>query len=41
MDIEDMPAITALAAQGLCVFPIFLPPWARDLRFLLSYIAYS
>jgi uncharacterized protein (TIGR02421 family) len=41
MDIEDMPAITALAAQGLCVFPRFLPPWARDLRFLLSYIAYS
>lgn len=41
MDIEDMPAITALAAQGLCVFPKFLPPWAKDLRFLLSYIAYS
>ncbi|MBL8643200.1 MAG: DUF1704 domain-containing protein [Rhodospirillaceae bacterium] len=41
MDIEDMPAVTALAAQGLCVFPKFLPPWARDLRFLLSYIAYS
>ena len=41
MDIEDMPAITTLAANGLCVFPQFLPPWARDLRFLLSYIAYS
>lgn len=41
LDIEDMPAITALAAQGLCVFPRFLPPWAKDLRFLLSYIAYS
>lgn len=41
MDIEDMPAITTLAAHGLCVFPRFLPPWARDLRFLLSYIAYS
>jgi len=41
MDIEDMPAVTALAAQGLCVFPRFLPPWAKDLRFLLSYIAYS
>lgn len=41
LDIEDMPAVTALAAQGLCVFPKFLPPWARDLRFLLSYIAYS
>lgn len=41
MDIEDMPAVTALAAQGLCVLPKFLPPWAKDLRFLLSYIAYS
>lgn len=41
LDIEDMPAITTLAAHGLCVFPRFLPPWARDLRFLLSYIAYS
>ncbi len=41
MDIEDMPAITTLAANGLCVFPRFLPPWARDLRFVLSYIAYS
>ena len=41
MDIEDMPAITTLAAHGLCVFPRFLPPWARDLRFLVSYIAYS
>jgi hypothetical protein len=41
MDIEDMPALTTLAAHGLCVFPQFLPPWARDLRFLVSYIAYS
>ncbi len=41
MDIEDMPAITTLAAHGLCTFPKFMPPWARDLRFLLSYIAYS
>jgi uncharacterized protein (TIGR02421 family) len=41
MDIDDMPAITTLAANGLCTFPKFLPPWARDLRFVLSYIAYS
>jgi uncharacterized protein (TIGR02421 family) len=41
MDIEDMPAVTTLAAHGLCAFPRFLPPWAKDLRFLLSYIAYS
>ena len=41
IDIEDMPAITTLAANGLCVFPRFMPPWAKDLRFMLSYIAYS
>jgi hypothetical protein len=41
LDIEDMPALTTLAAQGLCTFPRFLPPWAKDLRFLISYIAYS
>ena len=41
IDIEDMPALTTLAAHGLCTFPRFLPPWAKDLRFLISYIAYS
>ena len=41
LDIEDLPAIATLAAEGLCSFPTFLPPWARDLRFLISYIAYS
>ncbi len=41
MDLDDLPAITTLAAHGLCTFPRFLPPWARDLRFVLSYIAYS
>jgi len=41
IDIEDMPAVTTLAAHGLCAYPRFLPPWAKDLRFLISYIAYS
>jgi len=30
-----------LAAEGLCEYPRFLPPWAADLRFLASYLAYS
>jgi hypothetical protein len=30
-----------LAAEGLCAYPRFLPPWAADLRFLASYLAYS
>ena len=30
------PARKPLAAHGLCAFPRFLPPWARDLRFMLT-----
>jgi uncharacterized protein (TIGR02421 family) len=41
IDIEDVPALAVLAAQGLCEYPRFLPPWAADLRFLASYLAYS
>ena len=41
LDIEDLPAICVMVREGLCQFPRFLPPWARDLRFLVSYLAYS
>jgi uncharacterized protein (TIGR02421 family) len=41
LDIEDLPAITELAGAGLIAYPRFVPPWARDLRFLVSYLAYS
>jgi len=41
LDIEDVPALAVLAAEGLCAPPRFLPPWASDLRFLTSYLAYS
>ncbi len=41
LDIEDIPALAELAAEGYCQPPMFLPPWAADLRFLLSYLAYS
>ena len=41
LDIEDIPALAELTADGLCRPPTWLPPWARDLRFLLSYLAYS
>jgi uncharacterized protein (TIGR02421 family) len=41
LDIEDVPALAVLAAEGLCQPPRFLPPWAVDLRFLASYLAYS
>ena len=32
---------TTLAADGLIEYPRFVPPWARDLRFLVCYLAYS
>lgn len=41
LDIEDIPVLCELSALGLCRAPQFLPPWASDRRFLLSYLAYS
>jgi len=41
MDLEDVPAIAQLAANDRLASPPFLPPWARDMRFLVSYMSYS
>ena len=41
MDIEDVPALAQLASRGVIDAPKFMPPWAKDLRFLVSYMAYS
>lgn len=41
LDIEDIPVLCDLAALGLVRAPRFLPPWAADRRFLVSYLAYS
>ena len=41
LDLEDIPVLSQLAQQGLLKQPRFLPPWASDKRFLLSYLAYS
>jgi uncharacterized protein (TIGR02421 family) len=41
LDIETIPVLCELAEMGLCRPPKFLPPWAADRRFLLSYLAYS
>ena len=41
LDIEDIPVICELVDMGLCHAPRYLPPWAADRRFLLSYLAYS
>ncbi len=41
MDIEDVPALAQLASNGRLTPPKFMPPWVKDLRFLVSYMAYS
>lgn len=41
LNLEDIPVLCQLANDGLCLMPKYLPPWARDKRFLLSYLAYS
>ncbi len=41
LDLEDMPVLCELSQMGLCCSPRYLPSWASDMRFLLSYLAYS
>ena len=41
MDLEDVPALAQMAASGRMRSPKFMPPWAKDLRFVVSYMAYS
>ncbi len=41
LDIENVPVLCELAHMGLCRAPTYLPPWADDRRFLLSYLTYS
>ncbi len=39
--LEDVPTMCALVGEGLCLTPRYLPAWATDLRFLVSYLAFS
>ncbi len=41
MDLGDLGAIKMLLDEKLLHGPKFMPPWAVDLRYLLSYLAYS
>lgn len=41
LDLDDVPVLCELAELGLVAAPRYLPPWAEDRRFLVSYLAYS
>jgi len=41
LDLEDLPALGLLAAEGLLEPPRYLPPTVSDPRFLVAYLAYS
>ena len=41
IDLAELPAMKLLQEEGLIAPARYLPPWATDLRYLLSYLAYS
>ncbi len=41
LSLADIPVLCELAEMGLLKAPKFLPSWASDRRFLVSYLAYS
>ena len=41
IDLEDLPVLGHFSEQGVCRPPVFLPSWAKDIRFLLCYLTYS
>ncbi|WP_428406893.1 flavohemoglobin expression-modulating QEGLA motif protein [Hyphococcus sp.] len=41
IDLDDLAAMKFLRDAGLLAEPRYLPPWATDLRWLLSYLSYS
>ncbi len=41
VDLADLDAMKMLQADGLIAPAPYMPPWATDLRYLLSYLAYS
>ncbi len=41
IDLGDLDAMKILHQEKLINEPRFMPPWANDLRYLLSYLAYS
>lgn len=41
LDLEDIPALATLAESGVLTPANYMLDWAKDLRFVVSYLAYS
>lgn len=41
MELKDIDVMIKLKERGLIDAPKYLPPWMKDIRFLLTYLAYS
>jgi len=41
LNIEDMAEMVQFKKMGLISEPKYLPPWIKDIRFLLTYLSYS
>ena len=41
IDIEDIDVLIKFKELGILEKPKYLPPWMKDLRFLITYLAYS
>ena len=41
IDLSDLEAMNMLARENLIERPLYMPPWAKDMRYLLAYLSYS
>ncbi len=41
LDVEDVPDLAVLAAEGICAPPKHLPPWVADRRFLVAHLTFA
>tara|TARA_B100000678_G_scaffold122607_1_gene102580 strand:+ start:24948 stop:26222 length:1275 start_codon:yes stop_codon:yes gene_type:complete len=41
IDLADLEAMNMLARENLIERPLYMPPWAKDMRYLLAYLSYS
>ncbi|MAP93708.1 MAG: hypothetical protein CMK07_02040 [Ponticaulis sp.] len=41
IDVADLDAMDLMLEAGLLTRPTIMPPWARDMRYLVAYLSYS